>query len=73
MITAGVARREVEKYFERDGGAQFPTSTSYVYIACHYLHLDVEFETKGLPGRLFSPDDVVVKASKLYVDYSSKD
>jgi hypothetical protein len=72
-IKVGITRGEVEKYFAQDGGAQFPTSTRYVYPKCHYLHLDLEFEAKGPPGHLFSPDDTVMKTSKLYVDYSTKD
>jgi hypothetical protein len=38
-----------------------------------YLHIDVEFDPKTVPGHLFSPEDVVVETSKLYVDYSAKD
>jgi hypothetical protein len=73
QIGAGVPRREVERYFERDGGAQFPSSTRYVYAQCRYLRIDVEFETKGVAGQLFSPDDLVVKTSRLYVDSPTKD
>jgi hypothetical protein len=72
-IKVGITRGEVEKYFAQDGGAQFPSSTRYVYPKCAYLHLDLEFEAKGPAGRLFSPDDTVTKTSKLYVDYSAKD
>lgn len=73
QIKAGVVRGEVEKYFVQDGGLQFPRSTRYVFSKCPYLHMDVEFEPKAVPGQLFSADDVVVKTSKLYVDYSAKD
>jgi hypothetical protein len=72
-IKNGNVRWEVERKFERDGGGQFPTSTRYVYKQCHYLHLDVEFDPKAVPGRLFSPEDVVARTSKLYVDSSAKD
>ncbi len=72
-IKVGITRGEVEKYFAQDGGAQFPSSTRYVYPKCHYLHLDLEFGAKGLADRLFSPDDTVTKASKLYAGYSTKD
>lgn len=73
QIKPGNVRGEVEKTFTRDGGAQFPNSTRYVYKKCRYLHIDVEFELKAVPGQLFSADDVVAKTSKLYVDYSAKD
>jgi hypothetical protein len=72
-MKVGITRGEVEKYFAQDGGAQFPSSTRYVYPRCHYLHLDLEFEAKGPADRLFSPDDTVTKTSKRYVDYSAKD
>jgi hypothetical protein len=73
QIKVGIARGEVERFFEREGGAQFPGSTKYVYKKCRYLHIDVEFETKGAPGQLFSSNDLVVKTSKLYVDFPAKD
>jgi len=73
QVKVGVARREVEKYFEREGGVQFPSSTRYIYAKCPYLHIDVKFEPKAIPGQLFSPDDLVAETSKLYVGYSTKD
>jgi hypothetical protein len=72
-IKPGVTRREVEKYFMQQGGVQFPGSTYYLYRKCRHLHVDVDFTTKGGVDRLFSPDDVVTKVSKLYVDYTAKD
>jgi len=72
-IRVGVARREVEKYFVQDGGLQFPGTTRYVYTRCPYIHVDVDFKAKASAGQPFSPDDVVTKVSKLYVDYSAKD
>lgn len=73
LIKVGSVRREVEKYFVQDGGLQFPGTTRYVYTWCPYIHVDVDFEAKASAGQLFSPDDVVTKISKLYVDYSAKD
>ena len=72
-IKAGVTRREIERHFVQDGGAQFPGNTRYVYARCRYLHVDIEFRAKSSTGDLFSPDDIVTNASKLYVDYSNKD
>jgi hypothetical protein len=73
-IKVGVTRRDVERYFTPDGGAQFPGATRYVYLKCAYMHVDIEFDAKGtLSKGLFSADDVVTKTSKLYVDYSAKD
>ena len=72
-IKAGITRREVEKYFVQDGGAQFPGTSRYVYPRCRYLHVDIDFDAKASEGHLFSPEDAVTKASKLYGDYSAKD
>jgi hypothetical protein len=72
-IKTGITRRDVDRYFELDGGLQFPSSARYVYPKCRYLHLDIEFEAKGNVDRPLSPDDKVVKASRLYVDYPVKD
>jgi hypothetical protein len=73
QIKAGVHRKDVERYFDREGGMQFPSATRYVYAKCRYLHVDVEFEAHGKSDSPLSPDDVVIKFSKLYVDYSAKD
>ena len=73
QIKTGTARADVERRFIRDGGAQFRSATRYVYRRCSYLHLDVDFEMIGAAGISPSPEDKVVKVSKLYVDYSAKD
>ena len=72
-VKVGVTRREIEKYFLPDGGAQFPSSTRYVYPKCPLVHMDVEFQAKGDVKHPFSPEDIVIKASKLYLDYPLKD
>ena len=72
-IKPGLARGQLEKFLQRDGGLQFPNSTRYVFPVCSLLHVDVEFDPKGGPGRLFSPDDIVKRASKIYVEYPAKD
>jgi hypothetical protein len=72
-VTVGKQRKDVERYFERDGGLQFPGATRYSYVECHLLHLDVEFDrTKNAQGA-FSPDDTITNVSKLYVEYPAKD
>lgn len=72
-IKIGSTRSEVERYFTREEAAQFPSTTRYVYPKCSYLHLDVDFQAKAPPGHLFSPDDTVIKISKLYVAFLAKD
>jgi hypothetical protein len=73
QIKVGSTRADVERYFIRDGGAQFRQNTRYVYRQCSYLHLDVDFEEKGEAGTSLSPEDKVARVSKLYVDYAAKD
>ena len=72
-IKIGMTRSEVEKYFVRDGGAQFPSHTRYVYPGCSYIHLDVDFAATGTVEHLFSSGDRVTRVSKLYLDYPSRD
>ncbi len=72
-IKVGIPRKEVEKYFERGGGSQFPSAAHYNYPKCYYLHVDVKFEVSGKEGKPFSPDDTVLEVSRLYVDYPTMD
>jgi hypothetical protein len=72
-LKLGARRKEVERYFNRDGGGQFPSSTHYVHPSCNYLHVDVEFEVTK-PGEVtFAPEDKIVNISKLYAEYPAKD
>jgi len=70
--TAG-KRHDIAKYFEPDGGLQFPARTRYVYPKCDYLHVDVEFELAKPTEIASGPDDRVISVSKLYVEYPAKD
>jgi hypothetical protein len=72
-IKIGMTRREVEKYFVHDGGAQFAEKTRYVYRSCDYLQMEVEFNLKPSGKDLKSPNDVVTATSKLFVAYPAKD
>jgi hypothetical protein len=73
-IKVGTSRREVEKYFRRDGGMQFPGSTRYVYPKCDYIKLEVDFSTGTSVDNLFGPNDTVTKVSeKLFLNYLARD
>lgn len=73
-VGPGVKRKEVEKYFNHDGGLQFPDSGRYTHPRCTYLKLEVAFEAAPSRGsEPTSPDDTVRSVSKLYVDYPVKD
>ncbi|MGH9774803.1 MAG: hypothetical protein ACRD50_07630 [Candidatus Acidiferrales bacterium] len=73
QIKIGITRKQVEKYFQRDGGLQVPGNTRYVYPKCDYIKLEVEFTATGSVGHLFSPDDVVTKVSNLTIGYPIRD
>jgi hypothetical protein len=72
-LKVGIAREEVEKFFTRRAGLQFPDNTSYAHPKCGYIHVDVEFESDGRIDKLFSSHDRVTKISKLYIDHPPKD
>lgn len=66
-------RRDVEKYFVLDGGAQFPSRTRYVYPKCGYLDVDFGFELAKPEAIATTPDDKVIGVSKIYVEYPNRD
>jgi len=72
-ITVGKQQKDAEKYFERDEGLQFPSTTRYTYAHCRLRHLDVEFDATKNAEVAFSPDDTAKSVSKLYVEYEAKD
>jgi hypothetical protein len=72
-LKVGITRKEVEKYFEREGGPQFPSAAHYIYPKCRYLHVDVKFGVSGKEEKPFSPEDTVLEVSRLYVDYPTMD
>lgn len=72
QLKIGMTRREVEKYFERDGGLQFPDTTHHVYPRCNLIKLDVDY-TSATADHPFSPDDKVAKVSKPFLAYPARD
>jgi hypothetical protein len=76
-IKAGMTRDEVEKNFTPDGGLQpskLPSTTRYLYVKCSFIKIDVKFKAAAAneTGSL-SPDDIVVSASKPYLQYPFAD
>lgn len=69
-LTAGMSRADVEKYFKEDGGGQSNMQGRFVYRECGLIKIDVEFEVRNERG--FSRDDKVVKVSRPYLEYGSK-
>ncbi|HWR15968.1 MAG TPA: hypothetical protein VN577_14160 [Terriglobales bacterium] len=70
----GITRAEIEGFFELDGGISSPQQATYVYKECQYLKIDVEFRLVNKNNKVeFSPTDVLVRSSKLYVSHPVKD
>lgn len=72
-IKVGITRGEVEKYFVRAGGLQFPGKTFYDFPGCPYIHVVVYYSATWTPGQPFSPADKVKRVSKLYLGYQARD
>jgi hypothetical protein len=73
-IKPGVTRKDVEKRFDYDGGLEFSDHAMFTYRGCRYIKLEIEFEPgPGREGKFKSPDDIVTKASKLFIDYPRYD
>lgn len=73
QIRSSNTRREVEKYFRRDGGLQFPAKSRYVLPECDYIHVDIEFDLVKPEQISFKPEDKVISISKLYLEYPARD
>jgi hypothetical protein len=73
QIKIGDRRKDVERRFRQGGGTQFPGTTRYAYVDSQFLHIDIEYQIDPSAKISFSPDDVITKKSKLYIDYEPKD
>jgi hypothetical protein len=72
-IEVGTTREVVEKYFKPDGGVQFPPNTRYTYRKCDYIKVKIDYRTSSSRESDFSPNDTVIKISKLYLEYPDRD
>jgi hypothetical protein len=74
QIKPGMARREVERQFKEEGGAQTRQQTRYIYKKCIYIQIEISFNL-AVPRDSFdfSPNDTVSKVSKAYLAYPTVD
>lgn len=72
QIKPGMTRGDVESHFYVDGGAQIPDATRYVYRGCQYIRVDVSFKLPPSATE-FSPNDIVIEASRPYLAYPTMD
>ncbi|MCI0350659.1 MAG: hypothetical protein L0Z53_14645 [Acidobacteriales bacterium] len=70
-LTPGMIRADVEKHFKEDGGGQFNRLGRFVYRECGLIKIEVDFDVKNERG--FSKDDKIVKVSRPYIEYGTKD
>jgi hypothetical protein len=72
-----MTRRDVERNFTMDGGLQFFSksgfTTCYVYSKCEFIRITVAFNAAQSKMGSPSPDDIVVRVSKPYLEYAAKD
>jgi hypothetical protein len=78
-IRVGMTRGELMKVFTTEGGLSSVLSRTYVYRECLYFKVDVQFKPVGRPirggrvGMTEAKDDVIMKISKPYLDWSNVD
>jgi hypothetical protein len=73
QIKIGGRRKDVPRAFQHGGGTQFPSAVRYTYSESQYIHVDVEYETDPSAKVAFSPEDVIRRKSKLYIDHEARD
>ena len=69
-VSAGMTREQLQRVFTTEGGISNPSERRYVYKGCPLFKVQVEFQTrKSSEGRpLESPDDVIIKISKPFLE-----
>jgi len=79
-IQPGMTRKDLGKVLGGEGGLSSRTRRRYVYIHCPHIKVDVDFFPVEDPharsekvSREESPDDVIVKVSQPFLQYSIMD
>lgn len=80
-VKVGMTREDLLKIFVTEGGLYTRSHRTYVYRGCPYIKVDVEFQSVGPSARdqngretlIESPNDVIAKISKPYLDWSNRD
>lgn len=69
-----MTRGELLKVFNGEGGISNRTWRRYVYRRCGYIKVDVEFEPVGKSeSGNESPDDLITKISKPFLEWAILD
>jgi hypothetical protein len=74
-IKPSMHRSDVLKIFAAEGGLSTPQHRTYTYRACPYpyVKVDIDFSLSEATQREEKPNDVVIKLSKPYLDWSNID
>ena len=74
-IKVGMTRRALLRIFTTESGISTPLSRQYVYRACPYFKVRVEFQTAkgGNDSPKESPEDRITKISTPYIDWTIVD
>ena len=74
-VKVGMTRGDLLKVFREEAGISSRQRRTYVYRACPYFKVDVEFQAIGVleDGVPESEDDQIVELSKPYLDYRVAD
>jgi hypothetical protein len=80
-IKVGMRRADLLKVFTTEGGISTGLRRTYVYRACAYIKVDVEFDAVGRPARdsegrvtlVESDRDIILKISKPYLEWNVLD
>ncbi len=74
-IKPGMTRAELLKIFTVEGGLSTASHQIFVYRACHYVKVEVDFTLSDPKQGLFErrPTDTISKISKPYLEWSIGD
>jgi hypothetical protein len=74
-LKPGMTRKDLSKLFTEEGGLSTRTQRTYVYKQCLHIKLDVEFAPvpHGTSVSDEMPEDVIVKISRPYLQYTISD
>jgi len=71
-LKSGMTRKDLSKLFTEEGGLSIRTQRTYVYRQCPHIKVDVTFAPASA-GINEMPEDVIVKISRPYLQYTISD
>jgi hypothetical protein len=71
-LKPGMTRKDLSKLFTEEGGLSIRTQRTYVYRQCPHIKVDVTLAPASA-GINEMPEDVIVKISRPYLQYTISD